>query len=150
MQCYRRNIKRLFLLYYLRDAINLKFNSFCNNFIESNFYVFFRGGGCHGVTLFRREIIVRGQSYLSRLPKYWPPIPLSARRVCPPPAIKAGGHTRRAERGMGGQYVFWKTREIGLPSYNDLSTLSAIPIALPQRLRTEGALLQYSREILDL
>jgi hypothetical protein len=40
----------------------------------------------------RREIItVRGQSYLSRLPKYWPPHPLSARRVCPPPATKTGG-----------------------------------------------------------
>jgi hypothetical protein len=25
---------------------------------------------------------VRGQSYFSRHPKYWPPIPLSARRVC--------------------------------------------------------------------
>ncbi len=32
------------------------------------------------------------------------PIPLSARRVCPPPATKAGVQTRRAERGMGGQY----------------------------------------------
>ncbi len=34
---------------------------------------------------------VRGQSYFSRLPKQWPPpcIPLSARRVCPPPATKA-------------------------------------------------------------
>ncbi len=33
----------------------------------------------------RREIItLRGQSYVSRLPKYWPP-PLSARRVCPSP-----------------------------------------------------------------
>jgi hypothetical protein len=44
---------------------------------------------------------VRGQSYFSRLPKYWPPIPLSARRVCPQ---RRGVHTRRAERGMGGQY----------------------------------------------
>ncbi len=40
----------------------------------------------------RREIItVRGQYYVSRLPKYWPPTPLSARRVCPP----------RAEWGVG-------------------------------------------------
>jgi hypothetical protein len=31
-----------------------------------------------------------------------------------------GGQTRRAERGTGGS-IFWKTREIGLPSYNDLS-----------------------------
>jgi hypothetical protein len=37
----------------------------------------------------RREIItVRGQSYLSR----------------PPLATRRGVHTRRAERGMGGQY----------------------------------------------
>jgi hypothetical protein len=40
---------------------------------------------------------VRGQSYFSRLPNIDPPIPLSARRVCPPPATKA-------ERGMEGQY----------------------------------------------
>jgi len=32
----------------------------------------------------RREVITaRGQSYVWRLPKYWPPTPLSARRVCP-------------------------------------------------------------------
>jgi hypothetical protein len=49
----------------------------------------------------RREIIVRAQSYFTRLPKYCPPIPLSAQRVCPPSATK-GVHTRRAERGMGG------------------------------------------------
>jgi hypothetical protein len=43
----------------------------------------------------RREIIVRGQSYFSRLPKYWPPpIPLSARRVCTPAFIAGGGQTR--------------------------------------------------------
>jgi hypothetical protein len=40
---------------------------------------------------------------------------LTPRRVCPPPATKAGVHTRRAEREMGGS-IFWKTREIGLPS----------------------------------
>jgi hypothetical protein len=28
-----------------------------------------------------------------------PPTPLSARRVCPPPATKAGVHIRLAERG---------------------------------------------------
>ncbi len=52
----------------------------------------------------RREIItVRGQSYVSRLPKYWPP----TRRVCSvyPPAFVGGeGHTRRAEKWVGGQY----------------------------------------------
>ncbi len=70
----------------------------------------------------RREIIVRGQSYFFRLPKYWPPISLSARRVCPPPATKAGGTHSLGVEGDGGS-IFWKTREIGLPSYNDLSTL---------------------------
>jgi hypothetical protein len=70
----------------------------------------------------RREIItVREQSYFSRLPKYWPPIPLSPWRVCTPLLCCGGGHTRRAERGGGGS-IFWKTREIGLPSYsNNLS-----------------------------
>ncbi len=34
-----------------------------------------------------------------------PPIPLSARRVCPPPATKAGGtHTLAGRRGGWGQY----------------------------------------------
>jgi hypothetical protein len=33
-----------------------------------------------------------------------PPTPLSARRVCPPPQQRRGAHTRRAERGVGGQY----------------------------------------------
>jgi hypothetical protein len=38
---------------------------------------------------------VRGQSYFSRLPKYWP--------------RPGGGQTRRAERGMGGGgAIFWK------------------------------------------
>jgi hypothetical protein len=33
-----------------------------------------------------------------------------------------GGHTRRAERGVGGS-IFWKTRDRGLPSCsNNLST----------------------------
>ncbi len=54
----------------------------------------------------RRDIIVRGQSYFYRLPKYWPPIPLSARRVCPPPATKAGGtqYTLAGRRGGWGSW----------------------------------------------
>ncbi len=72
----------------------------------------------------RREIItVRGQSYFSRLSKYWPPIPISARRVCPPlPSQQRRGYTLAGRRGGWGS-IFWKTREIGLPSYsNGLST----------------------------
>jgi hypothetical protein len=70
----------------------------------------------------RETITVRGRSYFSRLPKNWPPIPLSARRVCsvPPAFVAGGGQTRRAERGMGGQYF---GREIGLPSYSKICTL---------------------------
>jgi hypothetical protein len=33
-----------------------------------------------------------------------PPTPLSARRVCTPLLGGGGGQTRRAERGVGGQY----------------------------------------------
>ncbi len=75
----------------------------------------------------RREIFtVRGQSYFSRLPKYWPTIPLSTRRVCPPPATKAGGSHSPGGEGDGGS-IFWKTREIGLPSYsNNLSTMPCV------------------------
>jgi hypothetical protein len=65
---------------------------------------------------------VRGQSFFSRLPKYWPPIPLSARRVCPPPATKAGGTHSPGGEGDGGS-IFWKSREIGLPSYSKICTL---------------------------
>jgi hypothetical protein len=75
----------------------------------------------------RREIIVRGQSYFSRLPKYCPPGPLSARRVCPPSATEAGGTHSPGGEGDGGS-IFWKTREIGLPSYNDLSTVYRLAI----------------------
>ncbi len=72
----------------------------------------------------RREIItVRGQSYFSRLPKYWPPSPSTPGECVLPLQQRRGVHTRRAERGMGWGSIFWKTREIGLPSYsNNLST----------------------------
>ncbi len=63
-----------------------------------------------------RLFTVRGQSYVSRLPKYWPPTPLSACRVCLPPN-KGGGYTLAGRRGGWGS-IFWKTREIGLPSYS--------------------------------
>ncbi len=54
-----------------------------------------------------------------------PPPPLPARRGCPPPPpppTKAGGtHSPGGVRGGGS--IFWKTRDIGLPSYrNNLST----------------------------
>ncbi len=48
--------------------------------------------------------ICRVQSCVWRLPKYWPPTPLSTQRVCPPPAPKAGGTHSRGGKGVGGQY----------------------------------------------
>jgi hypothetical protein len=77
------------------------------------------GGGEHGEQPERREIIYCKRAILS----------LSSSKILTPhrplrlasessPSTKAGGaHTRRAERGMGGS-IFWKTREIGLPSYS--------------------------------
>ncbi len=64
----------------------------------------------------------RVQSCVLRLPKYWPPTPLSTRRVCPPPATEAGGTHSPGGEGGGGS-IFWKTKEVGLASYNNnLST----------------------------
>jgi hypothetical protein len=56
-----------------------------------------------------------------------PSPPLHPASVYPPPLLgEGGGHTHRAERGVGGS-IFWKTRDIGLPSYsNNLSTLLSI------------------------
>jgi hypothetical protein len=57
----------------------------------------------------------------------YPPLRLAS--VYPPAFVGegGGGHTRRAERGVGpGGSIFWKTRGIGLPSYsNNLSTDSS-------------------------
>ncbi len=50
------------------------------------------------VGVVERLFTVRGQSYLSRLPKYWPSIPLSAWRVCPPPQQRRG-YTLAGRRG---------------------------------------------------
>ncbi len=63
----------------------------------------------------RREIItVRGQYYVSRLPKYWPPpTPLSARRVCTPAFVGGGG---------GVQILEDERHRIALLQYNNLST----------------------------
>jgi hypothetical protein len=57
-----------------------------------------------------------------------------------PPFVAGGGQTRRAERGDGGS-IFWKTREIGLPSYNDLST------GYPHHTITAGGGKEHERNI---
>jgi hypothetical protein len=48
-----------------------------------------------------------------------PPLRLG---VCPPPATKAGGTHSPGGEGDGGS-IFWKTREIGFPSYSKICTL---------------------------
>ncbi len=60
---------------------------------------------------------VRGQSYFSRLSKYWPPSPSPPGECVPPPLLR--GEDRLAGRSS----IFWKTREIGLPSYSKICTL---------------------------
>ncbi len=50
------------------------------------------------------------------------PIPLSARRVCTP-CLCCGGRTDSPGGEGDGGSIFWKTREIGLPSYSKICTL---------------------------
>jgi hypothetical protein len=77
----------------------------------------------------RREVIYCKRAILSLSSSKIltpPPIPLSARRVCNvivyPPVLGGRGKDTLA-RGRGGWgSIFWKTREIGLPSYINLST----------------------------
>jgi hypothetical protein len=59
---------------------------------------------------------IRGQSYFSRLPQYCPPPPSpSPPGECVPSAfVVAGRQTRRAERGMGGQYFGRRENRIAL------------------------------------
>ncbi len=58
-----------------------------------------------------RLFTVRGQSYFSRLPKYWPPIPLSAWRVCPPPPQQRRGYTLAGRRGGWGINILEDERD---------------------------------------
>ncbi len=46
----------------------------------------------------------------------------SSRIFFPPPATKAGGTHSPGGEGDGGS-IFWKTREIGLPSYSKICTM---------------------------
>jgi hypothetical protein len=54
-----------------------------------------------------------------------PPSPSPPGEFVLPPATKAEGTHSPGGEGDGGS-IFWKTREIGLPSYNDLSTANTI------------------------
>ncbi len=54
-------------------------------------------------------ITVRRQSYVFRLPKYWPPTPLSARRVCNP-SLCCGGRTHSPGEEGGGVNILEDAR----------------------------------------
>jgi hypothetical protein len=57
----------------------------------------------------------RIQSCVLRLPKYWPPTPLSTRRVFPPPTTKAGDTHSPGREGGGGVNILEDERHrIGL------------------------------------
>ncbi len=63
----------------------------------------------------KRIDIGRVQSCVLRLPKYWPPTPLSTRQVCPPPATKAEGtHSPGGEGGGGVNILEDERHRIGL------------------------------------
>jgi hypothetical protein len=54
-----------------------------------------------------------------------PPPPLHPASVYPPPLL--GGRIHSPGEEGGGGSIFWKTRDIGLPSYsNNLSTVSTL------------------------
>ncbi len=91
------------------------------------------GWGCHTVKSLREWCIQRGfdigrvQSCVLRLPKYWPPTPLSARRVCPPPATKAGDTLTGRRGGWRVNILEDERHRIVMPSYsNNLSTFVSI------------------------
>ncbi len=54
---------------------------------------------------------IRGQSYFSRLPKYWPPPPpLRPASLPPPPRNKGGGYTLPGRRGGWGVNILERNR----------------------------------------
>jgi hypothetical protein len=86
-------------------------------------------GVLSGVGFTRREIItVRGQSYVWRLPKYWPPTLLSARRVGTP-CLCCGRKTHSPGGEGGGGSIFWKTQDTAL-----FSTYIESSLDLPDRV----------------
>jgi hypothetical protein len=57
-----------------------------------------------------------------------PPPPYPPSECVPPPLFVVGGRTHSPGGEGGGGSIFWKTREIGLPSYsNNISTYVSIP-----------------------
>jgi hypothetical protein len=66
--------------------------------------------------------ICRVQSYVWRLPKYWPPTPSPTQRgeCVLPPHQRRGEDTLAGRWGSGGS-IFWETPDIGLVSYSIIS-----------------------------
>ncbi len=80
--------------------------------------------------------ICRVQGCVWRLPKHWPPTPLSTQRVCPTPAPKAGGgvNIRWAVRGVGGGQYFGRLQTLDWPL--TVCRLSSGPQVDPFHFRT--------------
>jgi hypothetical protein len=76
--------------------------------------------------------ICRKQSCVWRLPKLLTPHPQFHPASVASPAPKAGGYTLAGRWGGWGS-IFWKTPDIGLASYNNLSTVRVL-----ERLSTLG------------
>ncbi len=82
---------------------------------------------CKSISIVERLLLSEGNP-MSRVFHNIDPSPPSPPGECvlPPPPTKAGGTHSPGEEGGGGS-IFWKTRDIGLPSYsNNLSTSSMI------------------------
>ncbi len=90
---------------------------------------------CWSVSAPQSTYICRVQSCVWRLPKYWPPTPLSTQRVCPRPAPKAGGtYSPGGEGGEGvGGSIFWNTPNIGLASYSIISLRLEVKMICPRK-----------------
>jgi hypothetical protein len=87
--------------------------------IQRRFYIFYLQECTILATEYRIQRgfdIGRVQSCVLCLPKYWPPTPLSTRKVCSSPATKAGGtHALARQRGGWGVNILEETRHrIGL------------------------------------
>ncbi len=95
----------------------------------------------------RREIIYCKRAILSLSSSkiFTPHPPLRPASVYPPPLLGGGGDRLAGRRGDGGS-IFWKTREIGLPSYSKWSLYAQNrPILFPEVISCTGTKSKTSR-----
>ncbi len=83
------------------------------------------------IGLAQSTYVCRVQSSVWRLPKYWPPQPLSTQWVCHPRTKGGGGGRVLAGRWGGGGLIFWKTPDIGLASYSIIPLRDLVSKCIP-------------------